>query len=200
MHQVGGYLDRNFFIRDGGVGKPHVLQVGKIGWAAVLRHAEIVDKLFGNLQRTRFRLLGQKLTFNEVGNILAVAFAAMGMVIHQTFFNQFAGSHISGLLKITGDFLDLGLFRGKRRGQRLDLLHAEGHIRPDFFLRAGMVKERAKQPMDSLPLNGIMELLGDIFHCLGVIFAVTHTGAVKFPDQAQNLGGQCGIGVCGFFF
>ena len=74
---------------------------------------------------SRFRLLGQKLALNEVGNILAVTFAAMSTVIHQAFFDQFSGSRISGLLQITGDFFYLRLFRGKGRGQLHDPVQRE---------------------------------------------------------------------------
>ena len=68
----------------------------------------------------------------------------MGTVIHQTFFDQFAGYRISGLLQITGDFFYLRLFRGKGRGQLRDLLHTEGDVHRDFFFQVRMVQEGLK--------------------------------------------------------
>ena len=200
MDQIGIDLDGDFLVRNGGVGNAHLFQIAEIGWAAILGHAKIVDKLFGDLQRSKFRLLGQKASLNEVGNILAVTFAAMGTVIHQTFFDQFAGYRISGLLQITGDFCYLRLFRGKGRGQLRDLLHTEGDVHRDFFFRVRMVQEGLKQSADFLPLNRVMELLGDILHRLSVIFAIVHAGTVKLSHKAQHLGGQLRVGVCRFFF
>ena len=63
-----------------------------------------------------------------------------------------------------------------------------------------MVQEGSKQPADFLTLNGVMKLLGDIFHRLGVIFAIAHAGTVKLSHKAQHLGGQFRVGVCRFFF
>ena len=124
----------------------------------------------------------------------------MGTVIHQTFFDQFAGYRISGLLQITGDFFYLRLFRGKGRGQLRDLLHTEGDVHRDFFFRVRMVQKGLKQSADFLPLNGVVKLLGDILHRLGVIFAIVHAGTVKLSHKAQHLGGQLRVGVCLFFF
>ena len=124
----------------------------------------------------------------------------MGTVIHQTFFDQFAGYRISGLLQITGDFFYLRLFRGKGRGQLRDLLHTEGDVHRDFFFQVRMVQEGLKQSADFLSLNGVVKLLGDIFHRLGVIFAIAHAGTVKLSHKAQHLGGQLRVGVCQFFF
>ena len=124
----------------------------------------------------------------------------MGTVIHQTFFDQFAGYRISGLLQITGDFFYLRLFRGKGQGQLPDLLHTEGDVHRDFFFRVRMIQEGLKQSADFLPLNRVMELLGDILHRLSVIFAIAHAGTVKLSHKAQHLGGQLRVGVCQFFF
>ena len=124
----------------------------------------------------------------------------MGTVIHQTFFDQFAGYRISGLLQITGDFFYLRLFRGKGRGQLRDLLHTESDVHRDFFFRVRMVQEGLKQSADFLPLNRVVKLLGDILHRLGVIFAIAHAGTVKLSHKAQHLGGQLRVGVCQFFF
>ena len=124
----------------------------------------------------------------------------MSTVIHQAFFDQFAGSRISGLLQITGDFFYLRLFRGKGRGQLRDLLHTEGDVHRDFFFRVRMVQEGLKQSADFFPLNRVMELLGDILHRLGVIFTIAHAGTVKLSHKAQHLGGQLRVGVCRFFF
>ena len=124
----------------------------------------------------------------------------MGTVIHQTFFDQFAGYRISGLLQITGDFFYLRLFRGKGQGQLSDLLHTEGDVHRDFFFQVRMVQEGLKQSADFLPLNGVVKLLGNIFQRLGVIFTIAHAGTVKLSHKAQHLGGQLRVGVCRFFF
>ena len=124
----------------------------------------------------------------------------MGSVIHQAFFDQFSGSRISGLLQITGDFFYLRLFRGEGRGQLRDLLHTEGDVHRDFFFRVRMVQEGLKQSADFFPLNGVMELPGDIFHRLGVILTITHAGTIKLSHKTQHLGGQLRVGVCRFFF
>ena len=124
----------------------------------------------------------------------------MGTVIHQTFFDQFAGYRISGLLQITGDFFYLRLFRGKGRGQLRDLLHTEGDVHRDFFFQVRMVQEGLKQSADFLSLNGVMELPGDIFHRLGVILTITHAGTIKLSHKTQHLGGQLRVGVYRFFF
>ena len=50
MDQICIDLDGDFLIGDGGVGNAHLFQITEIGWAAILGHAEIVDKLFGDLQ------------------------------------------------------------------------------------------------------------------------------------------------------
>ena len=50
MDQIGIDLDGNFLIRDSGVGNAHLFQITEVGWAAILGLAEIVDKLFGDLQ------------------------------------------------------------------------------------------------------------------------------------------------------
>ena len=57
-----------------------------------------------------------------------------------------------------------------------------------------------QQPADFLLLGRIVKLPGDVLHRLGVIFTVAHAGTIKLPDQAQYLGCQRWIGVCGFFF
>ena len=124
----------------------------------------------------------------------------MGTVIHQTFFDQFAGYRISGLLQITGDFFYPRLFRGKGRGQLRDLLHTEGDVHRDFFFQVRMVQEGLKQSADFLSLNGVMELPGDIFHRLGVILTITHAGTIKLSHQTQHLSGQLRVGVYRFFF
>ena len=50
MDQIGIDLDGDFLIRNSGIGNAHLFQITEIGWAAILGHAEIVDKLFGDLQ------------------------------------------------------------------------------------------------------------------------------------------------------
>ena len=124
----------------------------------------------------------------------------MGLVFGNAICNQFLRNRIPGFFQIPCDFFLLGLLRGKRRGQLPDLLHTEDDVCRNFFLRVGMVKERLQQPADFLPLGRIVKLPGDVLHCLGVIFTVAHAGTVKLPDQAQYLGCQRWIGVCGFFF
>ena len=120
----------------------------------------------------------------------------MGTVFRNAVLDQLIGRRVSGFIQIGFDFFPQSLIRGKR----LDLLQAEGHIHRDFFLRVGMVEERAQQLIEFLPLHGIVELPGNILHRLGVILAVVHTGTVKLANKAQHLGGQRRIGVWGFFF
>ena len=50
MDQIGIDLDGDFLIRNSGIGNAHLFQITEIGWAAILGLAEIVDKLFGDLQ------------------------------------------------------------------------------------------------------------------------------------------------------
>ena len=57
-----------------------------------------------------------------------------------------------------------------------------------------------QQRTDFLPLGCVVKLLGDIRHRLSIILSVAHTGAVKFPHEAQHLGGQCRVEVGCFFF
>ena len=200
MDQIGIDLDGDFLIRYSGIDNAHLFQIAEIGWAAILGHAEIVDKLFGDLQRSRFRFLRQKLALDKSGNIPAVPLAAMGMAFGNTILDQLIRRRISGLLQITGDFFYLRLFRGKGRGQLPDLLHTEGDVHRDFFFRVRMIQEGLKQSADFLPLNGVVKLLGNIFQRLGVIFAIAHAGTVKLAYKAQHLGGQLRVGVCQFFF
>ena len=148
----------------------------------------------------RSRFFCQQLALDKSGDLPAVSLAAMGVVFGNAVLDQFIGRRISGFIQMGFDFFPQGLLRGKGRGQRLDLLQAEGRIRRDFFLRAGMVEERAQQFMDSLTLHGVVELPGNILHRLGVILAVVHTGTIKLANKAQHLGGQRRIGVWGFFF
>ena len=124
----------------------------------------------------------------------------MGTVFRNAVLDQLIGCRVSGFIQIGFDFFPQGLLRGKGRRQRLDLLQAEGHIHRDFFLRVGMVEERAQQLIEFLPLYGVVELPGNILHRLGVILAVVHTGTIKLANKAQHLGGQRRIGVWGFFF
>lgn len=77
----------------------------------------MVDKFLGRVQWSLFRFLVQKLTLNEVGNILAAASAAMGLVFGNAICNQFLRNRIPGFFQIPCDFFLLGLIRGKRRGQ-----------------------------------------------------------------------------------
>ena len=200
MDQIGIDLDGDFLVRNGGVGNAHLFQIAEIGWAAILGHAKMVDKFLGRVQWSLFRFLVQKLTLNEVGNILAAASAAMGLVFGNAICNQFLRNRIPGFFQIPCDFFLLGLIRGKRRGQLPDLLHTEGDVCRDFFFRVGMVEERLQQPADFLLLGRIVKLPGDVLHRLGVIFAIVHAGTVKLSHKAQHLGGQLRVGVCRFFF
>ena len=124
----------------------------------------------------------------------------MGTVFRNAVLDQLIGRRVSSFIQIGFDFFPQGLLRGKGRRQRLDLLQAEGHIHRDFFLRVGMVEERAQQLIEFLTLCGVVELPGNILHRLGVILAVVHTGTVKLANKAQHLGSQYRIGVWGFFF